>query len=88
MTEPKAWECIRCHRINAPHVDRCDCDDNLTVSQPTSPLPPYVLPYYPILPIWISPLTQPDPWQPPYTITCITASTDAGRGDYTATIRQ
>lgn len=21
----KAWECPRCHKINAPHVDRCDC---------------------------------------------------------------
>jgi len=21
-----AWECPRCHKINAPHVDRCDCE--------------------------------------------------------------
>lgn len=24
--ERTAWECTRCHRINAPHVDRCDCE--------------------------------------------------------------
>ena len=23
--ERKPWECPRCHKINAPHVDRCDC---------------------------------------------------------------
>lgn len=23
--ERKAWECPRCKRVNAPHVDRCDC---------------------------------------------------------------
>lgn len=22
---PVAWECPRCRRINAPHVERCDC---------------------------------------------------------------
>lgn len=23
--ERAPWECPRCHRVNAPHVDRCDC---------------------------------------------------------------
>ncbi len=21
----KGWECPRCHKINGPHVDQCDC---------------------------------------------------------------
>ena len=25
---PSAWECPRCHVINAPHVDRCNCQES------------------------------------------------------------
>ena len=24
-TVPLAWECPRCHRMNVPHVNHCDC---------------------------------------------------------------
>lgn len=24
-TQRRAWECPRCNRINAPHVDQCSC---------------------------------------------------------------
>lgn len=25
------WECPRCHQINAPHINHCDCRPNETV---------------------------------------------------------
>lgn len=25
MSENIGWECPRCHKINAPHVNQCDC---------------------------------------------------------------
>jgi len=39
-----AWECPRCHRINAPHVDKCDC-----VEKPERmewPIPSIIYPYW------------------------------------------
>lgn len=26
IKEQKAWECPRCHKVNAPHIDQCSCD--------------------------------------------------------------
>ena len=42
-----AWECPRCHRINAPHTERCDC-------VPAQEYAPYA-PFWPSFPIWVIP---------------------------------
>jgi hypothetical protein len=46
-----AWECPRCHKVNAPHVDKCDCVPtgiNEPVSIPYFPYQPYpLIPGYP-----------------------------------------
>lgn len=42
-----AWECPRCHRINAPHVDQCTCDSD---GAGVVVLNPPVLPTLPKLP--------------------------------------
>lgn len=32
--ERKAWECPRCQKVNAPHVDQCDCaPDGMTYAE-------------------------------------------------------
>lgn len=28
-TERKSWVCIRCGKVNAPHIDQCTCVDDL-----------------------------------------------------------
>lgn len=30
-----AWECVRCHRICAPHMDHCDCGPTSVVFFPS-----------------------------------------------------
>ncbi len=29
------WECTRCKRVNAPHVDQCSCSDQAISNDPT-----------------------------------------------------
>ena len=44
-----AWECPRCHKVNAPHVEKCDCvpvEINEPISIPYIPYIPYA-PYQP-----------------------------------------
>lgn len=83
MLEPKAWECPRCHRINAPHIDHCDCyeEGRETTAAPDTPLEPFT--YGGKVPIIIYQPT-PDYLRPPYTITCGASFTDARSPDYTA----
>lgn len=50
-----AWECPRCHRINAPHVDKCDCQHAELAKEdkiPWCPNPAYPNPFYPVYPIY------------------------------------
>ena len=49
----QSWECHRCHRVNAPHVDSCGC-----VS--VAPYNPLVSPVIVPVPTW---------WERPYEIT-------------------
>lgn len=43
MTTRTAWECPRCHRMNAPHVDHCDCAARgVELVPPRTPVPPLV----------------------------------------------
>lgn len=48
-----AWECPRCQRMNAPHVDHCDCAPNT----PELALPP----------TWKRITIGDPPYSPPYT---------------------
>mgnify|MGYP007083421604 CR=1 FL=1 len=43
-----AWECPRCQRMNAPHVDRCDCAPNTPeIVPPRTPAPSLPNPFKP-----------------------------------------
>jgi hypothetical protein len=33
-----SWECHRCHKVNAPHANQCDC----VAAAPVQPLAPFV----------------------------------------------
>lgn len=35
-----SWECHRCHKINAPHIDRCDCVSAAPFPRPIQPIQP------------------------------------------------
>ena len=37
-----AWECFRCHKINAPWKGSCDCTPSPLSSSPTSGTQPYI----------------------------------------------
>lgn len=58
MSSPRAsWECIRCHKINAPHQDQCNCPPSLLYK----PLPawqpdPVFLPPFDSRKLWGVPL--------------------------------
>jgi hypothetical protein len=48
---PTGWQCPRCQRINAPHVDHCDCTgaqpQAVPAPQPLPPRLPDTIPYSP-----------------------------------------
>jgi hypothetical protein len=52
------WECPRCHRINGPHVDHCDCKPEQKQAEPQRIV---------IQPVRIdNPNAIPDVWRFPY----------------------
>lgn len=73
MPERNAWECPRCHKVNAPHVDQCSCDGNAVIGIPLPPqpiVPPVTVPYVP----WPY-STGTKPLDPPFIVTCGSTTT-------------
>lgn len=88
MNEPKAWECSRCHRMNAPHVDHCDCEpEHETTAAPPEIVRIYIFEGTHARVIWPTPLPDTNKWPPPltapYIVTCGTTVVDARSPAYT-----
>lgn len=70
MTYRQPWECPRCNRICAPHLDYCDCQPGQPAAvpsvwpfEPWTPLPGPIIPSPPATP------TYPPGGTPPGTTT-------------------